>query len=432
MLSGEEQRAEQMRKADDFSGAKPIFKKLWEEKRNPKNAAQYLHCLRKLKEKNEAVNFAYELKEMNQNNNWVDIEILWTLLLFDLNNDKNFFKAKELAKYLDELLLLNPNKTGSDILTAKMAKISCDNDKWEDALLWLGKVSKDKINDEQVTKSEYTNKSLWFYRKTKCLIKLGKYNKGLAIFDEYDSSSLPWSIKKNFLGLKAKALTETGNVNQALELYEKLTKGKCNWYIRHEKGKLLIKLGKKEEALLEFYTAASSFRQLGMLVTLFNDIGDLCLKLKKVEEALVHFILEKFVREEKGWKINQTLNSLTASLIPSFPQYEQLSSVKDALSICKEFWKQAGLHVVDKKPKKSKKFDPKKKRTRLYGSITGLHHEKPFCFILTGNDETIFCLKSDIKGSVNNYDKVVFDALPSFDKKKNKESWKAVNVRKID
>jgi len=430
LSNGEEQKAEQLRKDGNYTEAKPIFKELWEEKKNPTNAAQYLHCIRKLKEKKEAVQFADELKKMNLKNSWVNIEILWTLLLFDLKTKQNFYEARDLAKYLEELLLLNPNKIGNDILIGAMVKIACDNDKWEDALFWLGKVSEDRINDEQVTKTEWTNKSLWFFRKTKCLIKLGRCEEGLAMFDEYDSTSLPWGIKKLFLRYKAKALADSGDVDQALALYENLTKGKGDWFVRYEKGKLLLTLDKKEEALLEFYTAASSFRQLDKLVTLFDNIGDLCLKLKKVDVALAHFILEKLVREENGWKIDQNLSSFIASLLPSVPQYKQLTSVKDALSICREFWKEAGVQAFDNKPKQSKRVETRKKRNGLFGSITGLNPEKSFCFILTDNDETIFCLKSDIKDTVSNYDEVTFDAITSFDRSKNKESWKAVNVRK--
>jgi len=430
LISGEEQRAEQLRKAGDFSGSKKLYKKLWLETKNPKCVAGYLHCMRKLNEKKEAVNFAYELKEKNLKNSWVDIEILWTLLLFDLKSKTNFYQAKELADYLQELIVENPYKLATDILTDFMIKISFNNNKFEDALHWLEKMSEDKINDEQVGKSEWTNKSLCFYRKIKCLFKLGRYDESLGILEKYDTSSLPWSTQKHFLQLKAKILSESNDNNKALELYEKLTKGKSDWQVRYEKGKLLIKLDKKEDALIEFYTAASSFRQLGMLVNLFDDIGDLCLKLKKVEEALPHFILEKLVRKDKGWQINQALNSLINSLLPSFPQYEQLATVKDTLSVCKEFWKKAGVQQFST-PKQPQRKDSRKKRVDLYGSITGLDFDKNFCFIMT-EDEKIFCLKSTLDKNIQNYDEVVFDAIPSFDKKKNKESWKAINVRKIN
>jgi len=429
--SGEEQRAEQMRKAKDYSGAKPIFKNLWEEKKNPKNAAQYLHCLRKLKEKKEAVKFAYDLKDLNLNHDWVYMEIFWTLLIFDLKSKTDFNEAKNLSKYLEELLIKNPYKSGDIILANSMVKISLENKKWDNAFYWLDKIDINKIKEEKQYNSEWTNKSNWFYRKAKCLFELGRITECLTVLDEFNFSSLPWSVKKNFLTLKAKVLVESRNFEQALNIYQELTKGKADSWIFQEKGKLLILLDNKDKALLEFYSAASSSRQLNMLVTIFNDIGILCLELKKEEEALVHFVLEKLVREEKGWQIKESLNSQINTLLPSFPQHNELSSVKEAHKICRNIWRNAGISAFELAKKQNKKSSVRKKRLGLIGSITGLNHNKPYCFIKTKENDSFFCLKSEIKDSVSNYDEVTFDAIPSFDKSKNKESWKAVNVEKI-
>jgi len=429
LISGEEQRAEQMRKAEDYSRAKPIFKNLWEGKKNPRNAAQFLNCLRKLGEKKEAVDFAYELKELNLNNDWVNMEIFWTLLLFDLKTKTDFIQAENLAKCLEELLIKVPKISGNVFLANSMVKILLDNKKWEKAIYWLNKIDIDEIKEEKQYNSEWTNKSNWYYRKAKCLFELGRIEECSTMLEEFEFYSLPWSVKKNFTMLKAKVLVESRHFKQALDIYKELTERRADSWIYHEKGKLLVLLDEKEKALLEFYTAANSSRRLNMLVTIFNDIGALCLDLHKEEEALVHFILEKLVREEKGWQIKESLNTHIDSLLPNFPQHNELSSVKEVLKICRNIWEDAGIHIFDQKRKQDKsKF--RKKRAGLIGTITGLNLDKPYCFIKTNKNESIYCLKSDIKDSISNYDEVTFDAIPSFDKSKNKESWKAVNVKK--
>lgn len=55
--------------------------------------------------------------------------------------------------------------------------------------------------------------------------------------------------------------------------------------------------------------------------------------------------------------------------------------------------------------------------------------EKPFCFIASDNGDSYFCLKADLPQDIADGAVLAFDAVPSFDKKKNRRSWKAVNVR---
>lgn len=55
--------------------------------------------------------------------------------------------------------------------------------------------------------------------------------------------------------------------------------------------------------------------------------------------------------------------------------------------------------------------------------------ERPYCFIFSDTRESYFCRKSDLPNGATDGATLQFDAMPSFDKKKNQESWKAVNVR---
>jgi hypothetical protein len=45
------------------------------------------------------------------------------------------------------------------------------------------------------------------------------------------------------------------------------------------------------------------------------------------------------------------------------------------------------------------------------------------------DEQSFFCYKSDLPPDITDGNEVTFDAIPSFDKKKNKESWKASNIR---
>ncbi|MEB9727426.1 hypothetical protein P4J62_24490, partial [Bacillus cereus] len=63
----------------------------------------------------------------------------------------------------------------------------------------------------------------------------------------------------------------------------------------------------------------------------------------------------------------------------------------------------------------------------LSGYLIKVKEDRPFCFIKT-QKESFFCYTSDIQGEVKEGLEVQFEAVPSFDKKKQRESWKAINI----
>lgn len=89
--------------------------------------------------------------------------------------------------------------------------------------------------------------------------------------------------------------------------------------------------------------------------------------------------------------------------------------------MCKEVWK-------NNTPDQEITTD---KKTNLKGKVNLGDSDKPFCFINTRENESIFCFKSDLPQSVSNGTLVRFDLKKSFDKKKNQESWRATNIHYV-
>jgi len=433
MISGENQRANQLRKEGRYKEALEIYSILWKNSKDPYIGAGYLHCLRKLNELEKSVKFAYELKDYQYNNNWVNNEILWTLIE-ELKTFEDYSKANELSNELLSLVSSQPNDLAIIVINNKMVKLAIDKENWKEGNHWLDKIRKDNLKDEIIGKSKWTMRTLWYYRKIRCLVEMGQYENSIILYEEIKDIHKPWEIQKQFLRIKAKALFEIGRLDESLQIYEKLSRGKVDWWILHEKATIMKNLGKKEEALGVLYIAANSFKQLDKLVTLFNDIGKLCLELNRNEEAVAHFILEKLVREENNWSIDSTLDSLINSYIISFPNYEQLVKVNDALVICRNFWEQSYINsnkIYSKSEKTpSTERDNRKIRIGLQGTVQR-KSETNYFFIKTEN-ESIICFQSVTTEEIQHGDDVIFDAHPSFDKKKKKKSWIAVNLRKSD
>jgi len=63
------------------------------------------------------------------------------------------------------------------------------------------------------------------------------------------------------------------------------------------------------------------------------------------------------------------------------------------------------------------------------GKITLGRPDHPYCFITLEDGESVFCYKDILPPGINHGDMVILDARPSWDQKKNKQGWKAQNVR---
>lgn len=270
-----------------------------------------------------------------------------------------------------------------------------------------------------------SDQSLWYNYKIRSLIEKGQPDEALALIDQI--SELFPKQKKFFLRLKGLAYYHLNNLPEAKKVYQKLCGGyKPDWWLLHEYAKVVRGEGQKDEALNIMYRAVNSHPKLEAMVTLFVDIGNLCKEMGKNGEARAHFTLCKYVRDEQGWSIPHSIGSTIAELNKRIGNSHEPTSLKEALNLCRNEWKK----VAGKEEKLSLQKE-RKPRRELVGGVNLGKLGQPFCFIITQDKESFFCFKSDLPKDIKNEEEVTFNAVPSFDKKKNKESWKAVDIRKL-
>lgn len=172
--------------------------------------------------------------------------------------------------------------------------------------------------------------------------------------------------------------------------------------------------------------AALSNKKLELLVVLFSDIGLLCQKTEMKEDARNHLMLYKHIKEEKGWSVPQTISSAISVLDKELPNIAAPADLNAALAECQKFWRRTVGAQYDSREPSLKSRGLKR---MLKGKLKLGPSERPYCFILSDNRESYFCRKSDLPNGTPDGAPLQFDAIPSFDKKKNRESWKAVNIR---
>jgi hypothetical protein len=169
--------------------------------------------------------------------------------------------------------------------------------------------------------------------------------------------------------------------------------------------------GSLDEAYKQMCRAAQQCPKLDMMVSFYQDFGMLAKELKKKEEAYCYLLISKLVREEKKWKIptDLTINLEELKLglnVEAIPQ-----EVRSLHQKCKSYW------------------SGNKNDNQIYrGKIQLGLKEKPFCFIYDNEKKSHYCLKKDLPVEIKNDDLVSFNLLSSFDKKKNIQSMRAINI----
>ena len=426
------QKTKDLRKAGMFEEALPLYRDLWKETGDCFDGAGLLHCLRKLELFGEAITFAQELIVKHPKFDWCRNEVIWTLIsvvLYKLEENKPLEKVVETAQ---KIMDLNTNGLAAKMVVFKVLKSAKDYKSWDTINEWVVKIDPNLLSTEPMTDSSgrkgWCDQSLWYNYRINGLIKQGgkkEAEEAINIVDEILERF--HRERKFFLRLKALANHRLGNLTDSEKIYENLCSGyKTDWWMLLEYGRVVRDAGHKEDALKLMYQAANKHKRLEAMVSLFADIGMLCKSMAKNKEARAHLVLCRYVREENDWSVPEHVLNGISELNKIIGNNNEPKSLKEALSICRDYWKN---FLGEKSVSISKAQDKRKIRKGLLGKVRLGKEDSNFCFIVTKDDESFFCLKIDLPPDIKDTDKVTFNAIPSFDKKKNKKSWRARNIQ---
>ncbi|MBP1928940.1 tetratricopeptide (TPR) repeat protein [Methanolinea mesophila] len=422
--------ANQLRKSGDIEAALPIYEKLWDSSKDEFDGAGLLHCLRKTDQYDRAIPLAEELLEKFPSFNWIRNEAIWTFISGKLNplNDESF---SEILKVSKEIMELHPDIIARKKIAFKVLKSAKKRKKWEVMTQWIQVIDLDALNPDPLIiqgKEGWSEQALWYYYNSISLIHQNKYTEVISqidtILDKFPKQ------KKFFLRCKAHAHIKLEEFLKAKECYESLIQyTKTEWWIYHEYGSLIAQYNletSKDIALEWLYLAAIRCPNYNMGISLYRDIGLLLKQKGELETSRDHFLLVKKIREKNEWQINEELNNTIDELDKLLENFERPNSISVAFKKCKIVWESSGERKILVSQGHRRKIRPDIKGKVIFGYL-----ERPFCFITTPDGESYFCLKGDLTEGIQNEEDVLFDGYPSFDKKKQKESWKARNVRKI-
>ena len=428
-LTKQKQKANDLRKAKNFEEALLLYRNLWKETGDKFDGAGLLHCLRKLKIFNEAIVLANELIDKYPDFDWCRREVIWALIsgmLYKLEETEPLEKVLQTAQ---QIMDLNPDDLAKKMVVFKVLKSAKSSKHWEIVNEWVVNIDPASLSTEPMTDSSgresWSDQSLWYNYRINGLIQKEDPKEAIVLVNEI-LEHFP-KQRKFFLRLKGLANHLLGNFPESEKIYQELcTRYKPDWWILHEYAKVVRETGRSENALKLMYQAASNHPKLESMVSLFLDIGMLCKKMEQYNEARAHLVLCKYIRSEKGWSIPESITDTINELDKIIGNNDRPSSLKEALSFCRTKW----MKILGK-DNNFRRLSHKKRKVKKgsVGKVSLGWSDRPFCFIHSKDGQSFFCHKSDLPPDIKDGNEVIFDAIPSFDKKKNKESWKASNIR---
>ena len=429
-LTEQEQKAIGFRKTRNFKEALPLYRNLYKETEDKYAGAGLLQCLRKLELFDEAIVFADELIVKYPDFEWCRNEVIWTYIqgvANKLGEEESLEKVIEIA---NKIMSFYPTVLARKLTVFKVLKYAKSSKHWEIVNEWVIKIAPDSLSSKPMIddsgREGWSDQALWYNYRINGLIEKGNKKEAITTVDEI-LERFP-KQRKFFLRLKALANYLLGKLPESEEIYKNLCSGyKPDWWMLHEYAKAVRDIGRKEDALKLMYQATSGSSKLESMVSLFVDIGMLCKELGKYEEARIHLVLCKYIRNEKAWTVPESIINTVDDLNKIIGNDKKPSSLKEALRICRSEWSKL---LCKENDLKNLSYKNRKIKKGLVGKVNLGRIDRVFCFIITKDEQSFFCYKSDLPPDITDGSDVTFNAIPSFDKKKNKESWKATNIRR--
>lgn len=421
-------KANDLRKSGNYQDALVLYKELHQENADRYTYAGTLHSLRKLKQFNEALPLANSLVGKFPGFDWVTTEIVWTYIEGMLNPIPEEESLSTTISVANTILQLQPNQIASNVVNMRVCKAAKHEKNWKILDEWVRKIDPDSLDLKPMQlpngREGWSQQGLWYLYKINALVENGMSDEAFP-FLEYALEHFP-KHKKFFLRLRALAYSRLGRNEEAAADYKILCEvQRPDWWMLKEYADILNDLGRKDEALEIMLFAAQARQDLGLMVVLFEAIGDLFYERGNKENAALHYQLTKLIREERTWKVPDSLNDKLSGL--STDGFTISSPLEETFQKCQAVWRH-GTEKPGAVPS-SQLSHKDTVRRNVYGKISLGRPDRPFCFVNLEDGDSVFCYKDLLPPDINDGDEVVVDARPSWDQKKNKQSWKAQNVR---
>ena len=347
-------------------------------------------------------------------NNWDRIFYSWSLYQLYIKDAYDEDKLYESAELVTELVRQDDlNKRPVCAYTQTVFKVLdqlyAEND-YYDLLAWLDKINPELLDQKRFETEDrvYRSKKEKYYDyATKAYFEAEDYEKcietskeALESLDVFTNNSDVW-----YNWRIAKSYRELLDNSEALRYLEEVAKVKKDWFVQKEIAENYYVLGEDEKAQDYICEAVLTNDPLTIKVNLYH-LAYKILKEINPELALKHAELFCAIKLENDSKVPDDIEELLI---------DEETLDKNALeSEIRQYWTMY-------------KFKDQELKN---GTVTRIFEHGRSGFITSDDDESVYFNVSEYKGDdlkVGDY--VSFYTEKSFDKSKNRESTRAVNIR---
>lgn len=414
--------AETLRKDKKYAEASAQFAEVWQQNPSPYVGWRYAFCLRKVGQLNEAERVAREALSKYPEDRFTKTELGWILYERELKPAK---VAKDLWRTINvanQVLKLSPDGLTLSRVALAVMKVSKERGKWEVLMEWADRLDPANLDNQPGIfdgKRGMSDRETWYVGRSHALLELERFDEAR----QCAQAGLVEFPDEIFLRRTAAlALAGSGDVAGSVrEMRSLLSHRRVEWYMRAELADLEYQMRNYGDAYRLICEALASCRQedkykLGHLVTLAR----VAVALGKLDVAAEHVSLTKAIRSSQGWPIPRELIEVERGLqraiqslgvtLPVLPQDVALLA-----RLCRQRWHEGKTEGVE-----------------FHRGVVKLYPEdRHFAYIKRDDDgDDVYVLVRDLPRRCNQPGSHVEFALKtSYDKKKERESVQATNVR---
>lgn len=406
--------ADELRKNNQHDKAIAGLQQMWESSRDPDAGWRLANCLRHEQRAAEAMEIVRAVLEKQPDNEWARREAIWCAYDAELKpavQHRNFPAADEIGR---RILEWGAEGVARERVVLTCMKAAKEAARWTDLLRWSEELHPADLSPD---KRRFKGRDLispreqWYHGRLKALARVGEWDEARRLALQALSDFPGHRDFRRWAGL---ALANQGHREEALEELKQLASDDPAWYILDSVSTVARDLQRTNESLQYACRAALGPGQPKAKVNVIARIADLCLQIGNARGAFVNARLAIALREKEGWPVKEPLRELSRKAARQAGEWGTDGSLSELEASARATWNELAHAPED--------FHS--------GQLTKLQDERGFGFINDDDGNEIFVLKKDLPPACQKIGaRVRFVLERSFDKKKNRESYRATAVQ---
>lgn len=414
----------QLRKNQKFEKAVELYKPLWSD--NPDSFSDwdgwsFGFCLSKLGLHTESLEVCRKLYKKYSDKEFLNSLYAKSIYYTQFKNSKES-SVENLRKAATAILKLSPpNQTYSysAIAVFGLTKVLMTqmNINWSEIENWLLKLEPDLLNDNVFITTDKKGKKIelasakeeWYSLMIRAKAGLDQPQELLKYLEIARKQNLKWHYSNDiwFKRKEAFACLSIGEREKAEKILRKITAQKKDWFLLFDLSKAVKDENERIQLMCE---AALSPGKTEHKINLFYSFFEL---LKNTDQKIAKTNLELVVaiRKENNWLIPDNLKKDKAECQLTSEEIRNSSTILNEL---KAFWQSLS----------------NEKQTKFEGIVSNILENGKSAFVKEGKNTYYFNM-GKWYGKLKTGDKISFDLTDGFDKKKNRSTKIAINIKPL-